>query len=72
MCEHQRTDLKVLAHIREHYALSNRTCGRPRMAMELREAELAAGERRVERLMKASNIRPVRTRRHKVTTDSRH
>ena len=72
MCERQRTDLKVLAHIREHYALSNRTYGRPRMTMELKEAGLAVGERRVGRLMKANGIRPVRTRRHKVTTDSRH
>lgn len=72
LCERQRTDLKVLAHIREHYALSSRTYGRPRMTMELREAGLAAGERRVGRLMKANGIRPVRTRRHKVTTDSRH
>lgn len=72
LCERQRTDLKVLAHIREHYALSNRTYGRPRMTMELKEAGLDVGERRVGRLMKANDIRPVRTRRHKVTTDSRH
>ena len=72
MCERQRTDLKVLAHIREHFALSSRTYGRPRMTMELKEAGLAVGERRVGRLMKANDLRPVRTRRHKVTTDSRH
>lgn len=61
MCERQRTDLKVLAHIREHYALSNRIYGRPRMTMELREAGLDVGERRVGRLMKANSIRPVST-----------
>lgn len=72
LCELHRKDLKVLTHIHEHYALSNRTYDRPRMTMELEEARLAVGERHVGRLMKANDIRPVRTRRHKVTTDSRH
>lgn len=72
VCQRQRTDLKVLAHIREHYALRNGSYGRPRMTMELREAGLDVGERRVGRLMKDNRIRPVRTRRHKVTTDSQH
>ncbi|KXV79252.1 hypothetical protein AD953_02925 [Acetobacter malorum] len=48
----QRTDLKILANIRAHYALSNGSYGRPRMTMELREAGLDVGERRVGRLMK--------------------
>ena len=72
VCQSQRTDLKVLAHIREQYALSNQSYGRPRMTAELKEAGLNVGERRVGRLMKLNGIRPVRTRRHKVTTDSRH
>ncbi len=38
--------------------------------MELKEIGLAVGERRVGRLMKINGIKPVRTRRHKVTTDS--
>ncbi len=42
------------------------------MAAELKEAGLNVGERRVGRLVKLNGIRPVRTRRHKVTTDSRH
>lgn len=67
-----KTDLKILAHIREHYALSNGSYGRPRMIMELREAGLDVGERRVGRFMKDNGIRPVSTRRHKVTTDSQH
>ena len=46
--------------------------GRPRMTMELKEAGLDVGERRVGRLMRLSGIKPVRTRRHKVTTDSNH
>ncbi|WP_151199788.1 IS3 family transposase [Kozakia baliensis] len=72
VCQSQHTDLKVLTHIREQYALSNQTYGRPRMTAELKEAGLNVGERRVGRLMKLNGIRPVRTRRHRVTTDSRH
>ena len=71
-CQRERTDLKVLAHIREQYTLSKGTYGRPRMTMELKEVGLDVGERRVGRLMKINGIRPVRTRRHKVTTDSQH
>ncbi|MFT8913384.1 IS3 family transposase [Zymomonas mobilis] len=68
----QRTDLKVWARIREHYALRNGSYGRPRMTMELREASLAVGKRRVGRLMKDNRIQFVRTRRHKMTIDSHH
>jgi len=71
-CLRQRIDFKALAHIREHFALSNSTYGRPRMTKELKEAGLDIGERRVGRLMKLNGISPVRIRRHKVTTDSRH
>ena len=67
-----RTDVRVLAHIREQYRLSLGSYGRPRMTMELKEAGLDVGERRVGRLMRINKIKPVRTRRHKVTTDSNH
>jgi putative transposase len=67
-----RTDVKVLAHIREQYSLSLGSYGRQRMTMELKEAGRAVGERRVGRLMRLNGIRPVRTRRHNVTTDSNH
>ncbi len=67
-----RTDLKVLAHIRAQYSLSRGTYGRPRMTMELKEIGLTVGERKVGRLMKINGIRPIRTRRHKVTADSQH
>src|SRR3546814_16885937 len=33
----ERTDMKVLAHIREQYSLSLGSYGRPRMTMELKE-----------------------------------
>ena len=62
--------MKVLAHIREQYRLSLGSYGRPRMTMELKEVGLDVGERRVGRLMKINGIKPVRTRKHKVTTDS--
>jgi putative transposase len=68
----ERTDMKVLAHIREQYSLSLGSYGRPRMTMELKEVGLDVGERRVGRLMKINGIKPVRTRKHKVTTDSNH
>lgn len=67
-CKRQRTDLKLLAHIHEHDALSNAPYGRPRVTLELRKAGLDAGEQRIGRLMKDNGIRPVRIRRHKVAT----
>jgi transposase InsO family protein len=68
----ERTNMKVLAHIREQYSLSLGSYGRPRMTMEFKEAGLDVGERRVGRLVKINGIKPVRTRKHKVTTDSHH
>ena len=65
-------DMKMLAHIKDQYNLSLGSYGRPRMTMELKEAGLDVGERRVGRLMRINGIRPVRTRRHKVTTNSNH
>jgi len=64
--------MKVLAHIRKQYGLSLGSYGRPRMTMEFKEAGLDVGERRVGRLMRVNGIRPVRTRKHKVTTHSNH
>ena len=57
---------------REQYSLSLGSYGRPRMTMELKEAGLDVGERRVGRLMRINGIKPVRTRKQKVTTDSHH
>jgi len=39
------------------------------MTMELKETGLDVGECRIGRLMKINWIKPVRTRKHKVTTD---
>ena len=68
VCQRQRTDLKVLAHIREHFALSNGSYGRPRMTMEVREAGPDAGARRVGRVMGDNGIRPERIRRQTCKT----
>ena len=62
----------MLAHIREQYGLSLGSYGRPRMTMELKEVCLDVGERRVGRLMKINGIKPVHTRKHKITTNSNH
>ena len=40
--------------------------------MELKEAGLDVGERRMGRLMRINGIKPVRTRKHKITTNSNH
>lgn len=42
------------------------------MTMEIKGVGLDVGERRIGRLMRINGIRPVRTRRHKVATDSLH
>lgn len=68
----QGSDLVTLAHIKEQSRLSLGSYGRPRMTEELKEIGLDAGHRRVGRLMRQNGISVVRTRKHKVTTDSDH
>jgi putative transposase len=70
--QRQRGGMKVMAHIREQYGLSLGSYGRPRMTMELKEVGLDVGERCVGRLMRINGIKPVRTRKHKITTNSSH
>lgn len=65
-------DMVLLAHIREQHRLSMNSYGRPRMTEELKEIGLEVGHRRVGRLMRQNGISVVRTRKHKVTTDSNH
>jgi len=62
----------TLAHIKEQSRLSLGSYGRPRMTEELKEIGLDVGHRRVGRLMRQNGISVVRTRKHKVTTDSNH
>ena len=72
MSKAQRADMVVLAHIREQFALSLGSYGRPRMAEELRELGLAVGERKVGRLMRENAIAVKRNKKFKATTDSNH
>jgi transposase InsO family protein len=72
MNQSQRTDMVLLAHIREQFKQSHCTYGRPRMTEELKELGLQIGHRRVGRLMRQNGISAVRTRKHKVTTNSNH
>jgi transposase InsO family protein len=72
MGKRQRKDLVILAHIREQHSLALGSYGRPRMTEELKELGLIVGHRRVGRLMRQNDIRVVRTRKHKATTDSNH
>ena len=62
----------TLAHIKEQSRLSLGSYGRPRMTDELKEIGLNIGHRRVSRLMRQNGISVIRTRKHKVTTDSNH
>lgn len=68
----QRTDMVVLAHIKEQSRLSLGSYGRPRMTEELKEVGIDVGHRRVGRLMRENGIAVERTRKFKATTDSDH
>ncbi|MBR2573438.1 MAG: IS3 family transposase [Loktanella sp.] len=68
----QRTDMVVLAHIKEQSHLSLGSYGRPRMTEELKEVGVDVGHRRVGRLMRENGITVERTRKFKATTDSDH
>ncbi len=70
--QRQRTDMAVLAHIKEQSRLSLGSYGRPRMTEELKELGLNIGHRRVGRLMRENGIRVERSKKYKVTTDSNH
>ncbi len=68
----QREDLVLLAHVRSAFTLSHETYGSPRMTHELREQGLAAGRRRVARLMRENGLKARQPRRFRRTTDSGH
>lgn len=65
-------DMVLLAHIREQYHHNLGSYGRPRMTQELKELGLNAGHRRIGRLMRQNDLRVVRTRKYKATTNSNH
>ena len=64
-------DLVVLAHIREQFALSLGSYGRPRMTEELKEQGLQVGHRRVGRIMRENNICVERSKKYKVRRDQK-
>ena len=68
----QRKNMVLLANIREQFRLSLSSYERPKMTEELKELGFDVGHRRVGRLMRLNGISVVRTRKHKVTTDSNH
>jgi len=68
----RRSDLVTLAHIKQQSRLSLGSYGRPRLTEELKVIGLSVGHRSVGRLMRQNGISVVRTRKHKVTTDSNH
>ena len=68
----QLDDMIYLAHIREHFASSNKTYGSPRMHVELVEQGLCIGKHRVARLMRDNGMKALQKRRFKRTTDSHH
>lgn len=72
LSQSQRKDMVVLAHIREQFALSLGSYGRPRMTEELKELGLEVGHRRIGRLMSENGIEVKRNKKFKATTDSNH
>lgn len=72
LSQRQRKDMVLLAHIREQFALSLGSYGRPRMTEELKELGQPVGHRRVGRLMRDNGIAVRRNRKFKATTDSNH
>jgi transposase InsO family protein len=70
LSQNQRKDMVVLAHIREQFALSLGSYGRPRLTEELKELGLELGHRRVGRLMSENEIEVKRNKKFKATTDS--
>lgn len=72
MCQRQRDDMVILAHIRDQHLLNLQSYGRPRMTEELQELGLDVSHRRVGCLMRNNNKKIVRTPKFKATTDSNH
>jgi transposase InsO family protein len=68
----QLSDMLTLAHIKEQSRFSLGSYGSQRMTEELKEMGLDVGHRRMGRLMRQNGISLVRTRKHKITTDSGH
>jgi putative transposase len=66
----QYADMILLAHVRQHFALSHETYGSPRMHAELKAVGLSCGRHRIARLMRDNGLKALMKRRYKKTTDS--
>lgn len=62
----QRTDMVLLAHIRDQFRLSLGSDGHPRMTEELKELGFNVGHRRIGRLMRENSIMVKRNKKFKV------
>ena len=62
----------LLVEIRASHARSKRSYGSPRVCRQLRRQGHCVGENRVARLMAKDGLRAKRSRRYRVTTDSRN
>jgi putative transposase len=62
----------LLAHVRNHFALSHETYGSPRMHAELKADGVSGGRHRIARLMRDNGMKALQKRRYKKTTDSDH
>ena len=62
----------LLSHIRIAHKKSRRTYGSPRVTEELNDSGIHCNEKRVAKLMRENGIRAKRSRKYKVTTNSKH
>jgi putative transposase len=66
------TDTRLLSEIRAIHVRSRQSYGSPRIQRYLRRLGYRVSEKRVARLMVQAGLRAKRSRRFRVTTDSRH
>lgn len=62
----------ILGEIKQVYKQSRCTYGSPRITAELNDRGLRVSKPRVARLMKQADIRSIRQKKYRVTTDSNH
>ena len=68
----QRTDIGLLANIRDQFLQNHNCYGRIRMTKALKDLGLQVGHRRAGSLVRQNGKSDTRTHKHKVTTDSNH
>jgi transposase InsO family protein len=63
---------ELLSKINKVYHMSNKSYGSPRICHELKAAGVSASRPRIARIMKASGLRALASKRFIATTDSKH